>query len=130
MRFLFSVAVAAALFIVPLQGGAVQTGRTIEYSTTYSLVYPYASPGAYLGRMSLHFTGNGDVIGLYRDEYVGNFIQVAGGLNGTKLWLSFGGAAGTRRFEGTLHEDDTITGSLMQWNDVQTYAFKAAPSTS
>lgn len=130
MRFLLSVAVAAALLIAPLQAGAVTTGRTIEYSTVYSQVYPFISPGEYTGRMTLHFTAKGEVSGLYRDEYVGNYIHVAGGLTGTKLWLSFGGAAATRRFEGTLHEDDTITGSLMHWNNVDTYKFTARPATS
>ena len=129
-RLVLSILIAPALLLAPLQAGAVPLGRTIEYTTSYSLVYPIVTPGAYPGRMTLHFLPGGEVIGLYREEYQGAEIQVAGGLNGTTLWLTFGGAAVTRRFQGTLNNNDTISGSLMQWNSIDTYRFTAVPVTT
>lgn len=130
MRLFLSVAVAVALIIAPLQAYAVQAERTVQYRTTYYLVYPLESPGDYPGRMTLHFTPKGEVSGTYRDEYAGGYIHVAGGLTGTKLWLTFGGARGTRQLRGTLHADGTITGSLTHWQGMHTYKFSAVPVTS
>lgn len=129
MRILLSFAVAAAVLLAPSAARAASTVRTVNYHTSYRLSEPTTSAGEYVGRMTLHFYADGTVNGTYRDEFAGGFRSVSGGLNGSKLWLSFGGRR-NHQFTGTIGRGGIITGSLTNWRGPNVYTFRAVPSTS
>jgi hypothetical protein len=129
MRILLSFAVAAAVLLAPSAARAASTVRTVNYHTSYRLSEPTTSAGEYVGRMTLHFYADGTVNGTYRDEFAGGSRSVSGGLNGSKLWLSFGGRR-NHQFTGTIGRGGIITGSLTNWRGPNVYTFRAVPSTS
>ena len=129
MRILLSFAVAAAVLLAPSAARSASTVRTVNYHTSYRLSEPTTSAGEYVGRMTLHFYADGTVNGTYRDEFAGGIRSVSGGLNGTKLWLSFG-SRGNHQFTGTIGRGGIITGSLTNWRGPNVYTFKAVPSAS
>ncbi|HET6896133.1 MAG TPA: hypothetical protein VFH72_12190 [Candidatus Baltobacteraceae bacterium] len=129
MRTLLSFAIAAAVLLAPTAVPAATTVRTVNYHTTYRQSHPIESAGSYAGRMTLHFYADGTVNGTYRDEFAGGFRSVSGGLNGSKLWLSFGGRR-NHQFTGTIGRGGVITGSLTNWRGPNVYTFKAVPSAS
>ena len=129
MRILLSFAVAAAVLLAPSAARSASTVRTVNYHTSYRLSEPTTSAGEYVGRMTLHFYADGTVNGTYRDEFAGGFRSVSGGLNGSKLWLSFGGRR-NHQFTGTIGRGGIITGSLTNWRGPNVYTFRAVPSTS
>ncbi len=131
MRAFLSLIAAAALLFAPLQAGAVTAkAKTIDYYTTYYQVYPMSSPGEYPGRMTLTISPTGEISGRYRDEYAGGWVHVGGGLRGDKVWLTIGGAGGSRQVNGELHEDGTITGSFSHWRGNRAYKFVAVPMSA
>lgn len=128
MRVFLLFFTAASLAIAPLQAGAVTAqAKTIEYYTTYYQVYPMSSPGEYPGRMTLTFSPTGEISGRYRDEYAGGWVHVAGGVRAEKVWLTIGGAGGSRQVNAELNEDGTITGSFSHWRGNRGYKFVAVP---
>jgi len=129
MRTLLSLAIAAAVLLAPTAVPAATTVRTVNYHTSYRLTEPTTSAGAYVGRMTLRFYADGTVNGTYRDESAGGLRQVSGGMNGSKLWLSFG-SRGNHQFTGTIDKGGVITGSLTNWRGPNVYTFKAVPSAS
>ncbi len=129
MRTLLSLALAAAVLLAPFAARAASTVRTVNYHTSYRLSEPATSAGEYVGRMTLHFYADGTVNGTYRDEFAGGIRSVSGGLNGNKLWLSFG-SRGNHQFTGTIDKGGIITGSLTNWRGPNVYTFRAVPSAS
>jgi len=129
MRTLLSLAIAAAVLLAPSTSRAATTVRTVNYHTAYHLSEPTTSAGEYVGRMTLHFYTDGTVNGTYRDEFAGGIRSVSGGLNGSKLWLSFG-SNGNHQFTGTIGRGGIITGSLTNWRGPNVYTFRAVPSAS
>lgn len=129
MRMILTLAAAVAFALVPFTASADSPLKTVNYTTAYHQTHPAASAGQYTGVMTLRFYANGIVNGTYRDESAGTIKTVSGGLNGSKLWLSFGSKGG-RNFNGTIEKDGTITGTLSNWRGPNVYTFKAVPSTS
>lgn len=130
MRILMSFAACAALLFVPLTAGAVQNAaKTITYHTAYTQTHPIPSAGEVTGRMRLTFTADGIVSGTYQEEYGARISTVTGGVDGTKIWLSFG-IQGRHQFNGVINKDGSITGTLSNWHGPRQYRFSAVPATS
>lgn len=129
MRLFFSIAAAAALLFTPLYASAASPVKTVNYRTAYHLLHPSTSAGEYTGRLTLRFYADGTVSGSYRGEFQNTLHLVAGGLTGSKLWLSFG-ARGVHQFKGTVGKDGKITGTLTNWRGPNVYEFTAVPTAS
>jgi hypothetical protein len=114
------------LLFAPLTAHAVTASKTVEYRTSYQQTQPMPSGGQYVGRMTLHFYSDGTVNGTYRDEFQGGFRPVSGGMNGSKIWLSFG-RRGNHQFNGTIGNGGVITGSLTNFRGPNVYKFTATP---
>lgn len=128
MRVLFSLAAAAALLAAPLYASAKPPVKSVTYHTAYHLIHPSTSAGEYTGRLILRFYAGGIVSGSYRNEFQSAIHQVAGGLKGTKIWLTFGNA-GIGQFRGVIAKDGKITGTLTNWAGPSTYRFTAVPAS-
>ncbi len=129
MRVLLSIAAAAAFLAAPLQSVAASTPvKSVTYRTSYHEIEPRPSAGAYTGRMTLRFDGDGIVSGTYRDDFSGDLHTLTGGMRGNSLWFSIG-MRGGRRFNGTVRADGTITGSLTLQRGPAVYQFTAVPGS-
>jgi hypothetical protein len=129
MRIMTSIAACAALLFAPLTASAVQNAaKTITYHTAYTQTNPLPSGGEVTGRMRLTFSPGGIVSGTYREEYGARISTVTGGVNGNKIWLSFG-IRGRHQFSGVIAADGTISGTLSNWHGPRQYRFTAVPST-
>lgn len=130
MRFMMSFAACAALLFTPLGALAAQNAaKTITYHTAYTQTNPFPSGGEVTGQMRLTFSPDGIVSGTYREEYGSRISSVTGGVDGNKIWLSFG-TQGRRRFTGVIEKDGKITGTLSNWRGPRQFHFTAAPGTS
>lgn len=130
MRLCISLAAIAGLMLAPLSATAVQTAaRTLTYNTAYRQTNPTQTAGEVTGKMRLTFSSNGTVSGTYREEFAGGISTVAGGVAGTSIWFSFGKRGG-HQFQGAIHKDGTISGTLSNWHGPRTYRFTAVPTTS
>ena len=130
MRMLITLAAAAGLILAPLSASAVQNAaKTVTYRTVYHQTRPTQTAGEVTGQMRLTFGSSGTVSGTYRDEFAGGIVNVAGGVNGTSIWLSFG-VRGGHQFHGVIHRNGTISGTLSNWRGPRTYHFTAVPTTS
>lgn len=130
MRILLTLAAAAGLMFAPLGASAIQNAaKTVTYNTAYHQTHPAQTAGEVTGKMRLTFGSSGTVSGTYRDEFAGGISTVAGGVNGTNIWLSFGSRGG-HQFHGVMHKDGTISGTLSNWHGPRTYHFTAVPTTS
>ena len=128
MRVFASLAAAAAIFAAPLSVAAAAT--TTTYHTAYRQVQPTQTAGEVTGVMRLTFSPGGTVSGTYRDDFGSNQLYtVAGGVHGTRIWLSFATRV-QARFHGTIEKNGTITGSLTNWHGPRVYRFTAVPATS
>lgn len=129
MRMLTTLIAVAGLMLAPLGASAIQNAaKTVTYRTAYHQTHPLQSGGEVTGHMRLTFGSGGTVSGTYRDEFAGGISTVAGGVNGTSIWLSFG--ARGHQFHGTVHKDGTISGTLSNWRGPRSYRFTAVPTTS
>lgn len=130
MRLLITLAAAAGLILAPLGASALQNAaKTVTYHTAYHQTTPSRTAGEVIGQMRLTFGSSGSITGTYRDEFAGGTSIVAGGVTGTKIWLSFG-TRGGHQFHGIIHENGTISGTLSNWRGPRTYQFTAVPTTS
>lgn len=125
MRMLLLAAAVLPLLLLPFTASADSPKKVVTYATAYHLIHPNISGGDYTGRLTLRFYADGVVNGIYRDDWRTATHSVAGGYKGTSIWLSFG--APGRQFNGTIHDDGRITGTLTHWQGPNVYEFTARP---
>jgi len=113
----------AGAAVASASSDATLTTGTHDFTTTLSPLW--VGGGSYVGVLELRVAKDGSISGFFRNNDVGGFHQITGGISGSDVWLDLGTINGGRPFNGT-YRDGQIHGGI--YADGQPYEFLAAPS--
>jgi len=119
----FAVPGAAGAAVAGAPSNATLSAGTHDFTTTLSPLW--VGGGSYVGVLELRVANDGSISGFFRNNDVGEFHQITGGVRGSDVWLDLGTIAGGRPFNGT-YRDGQIHGGIYAGG--QPYEFLAAPS--
>jgi hypothetical protein len=106
----FAAAAASAALLFAPAASFADTASTHDYSTTLTQTQPLPSPGAYAGTLKLTLSSGGIVSGWYLPNDDARYVQVTGGEQGGKFWLTVGDRNGFT-ITGSVGSDGKLVGS-------------------
>ena len=127
MNLLRRTQVLAGLFVALAAPALAVTGDELSAPTTFDTSFtPRYEVGGYPGILKISIAPDGVVSGYYRNQDVGSFVPVTGGLDGDRIHLDFD-------FRGRAHIVGTYDGRIIAGGtlvDGRIYNFVASPQTN
>ncbi len=103
------------------QSDAIAPG-THTYHTAFAP--QYFGGGEYDGVLRLRVAADGAISGYFRNQDVGTFRNVVGGVSGSRVWLDLGPGLAASPIEATVKDGKIVGGT---YTSGQPYSFVAVP---